>query len=171
MRPTSCNDVRRNSAPRAPRGSRGFTLTELVVTLSVAAILAVLAVPSFNGVIATERAKAAASDLYASLVTARSEAIRLDQRVTISAAGAGWAAGWSTTASNGTTLDMHGPTNVDSIAEASAAAALTYYPSGRLALGTTPMFVISKHNGASTLHECISIDPAGTPYMKAASTC
>lgn len=154
-----------------PRKDAGFTLTELAVTISVAAILTAIAVPSFNSVIATDRAESAASEFYGSLIEARSEAIRLDQQVTITAAAGGWAAGWSTTSSTGTSLDTHGATNVDNMAEASGATTVTYYPSGRLALGVTPMFVISKQNGSSTIYECVSIDPAGAPYMQAASTC
>jgi len=50
-------------------------MVELLVTLAVATILATVAIPSFSGLIASQRAKTAASELFASLLKARSDAI------------------------------------------------------------------------------------------------
>lgn len=150
----------------------GFTLTELVVTIAIAGILTMLAIPSYNNVIATEHAKAAASELYASLITARSEAIRVDQRVNITAAGGGWQNGWTTTTVGGTTsADTHGALPAVTLQEASGATAVIYFPSGRLAPGTAPTFVITATSGRSSSNQCVSIDPTGAPYMQAGSTC
>lgn len=150
----------------------GFTLTELVVTIAIAGVLAALAVPSFNNVIATEHAKAAASELYASFFTARAEAIRLDQQIVTSAAAGGWNDGWSTAPQGGgTTLDSHGATKQTDITEASGATTVTFYPSGRLAVGAAPKFVINAQSGSATSTQCVSINPTGTPYMQAGSAC
>lgn len=56
--------------------ARGFTLVELMVTLAVAAILMMIAVPSFRGIIASNRLNAAANELVGALNTARMEAIQ-----------------------------------------------------------------------------------------------
>lgn len=150
----------------------GFTLTELVVTIAIAALLATLAVPSFNGVIATEHAKAAASELFASLFTARSEAIRLDQQVKMTQSTGSWEDGWTTAAAvSGTIVDTHGAMTGVTLQEGSGANTVTYYPSGRLAPGTAPTFVITATTGSATSTQCVSIDPTGTPYMQAGSTC
>jgi type IV fimbrial biogenesis protein FimT len=150
----------------------GFTLTELVVTIAIAGILATLAIPSFNNIIATEHAKAAASQLYTSLFTARSEAIRLDQQVKMTQGTGGWQYGWSTAAAvSGTTVDTQGAMTGVTLQEGSGATTVTYYPSGRLAPSTTPTFVITAKTGSSTSTQCVSIDPTGTPYMQAGSTC
>lgn len=150
----------------------GFTLTELVVTIAIAAVLATLAVPSFNNVIAAEHAKAAASEFYASLFTARSEAIRLDQQVKMTAGAGGWKYGWTTTSvGTSTTVDNHGAIQQVALQEGSGATVVTYYPSGRLAPGPTPTFVVTATTGSATSTQCVSIDSTGTPYMQAGSTC
>ncbi len=58
------------------RGSvRGFTLIELLVAISIAAILASIAAPSFQSEIASQRVRSAAYELGQTLQTARSKAI------------------------------------------------------------------------------------------------
>lgn len=82
--------------------ARGFTLIELMVTIAIAAILAGLAVPSFQDLIASNRLKSHASSLLSSLLLARGEAIKRNSRVVLckSADGStctatgGWQQGW-----------------------------------------------------------------------------
>jgi type IV fimbrial biogenesis protein FimT len=80
--------------------NRGLTLVELMVTLSILAILATLAVPSFNRTISSVRLSSATNDLNASIQKARADAIRLGRRVTICASSD------STTCSNTTTWNL-----------------------------------------------------------------
>jgi len=61
---------------RLAAGASGFTLIELIVTITVAAILLTLAIPSFESVINSNRLTAAANEMMASLQTARMESIR-----------------------------------------------------------------------------------------------
>jgi type IV fimbrial biogenesis protein FimT len=51
---------------------RGFTLIELMVTLSLMGILMALAIPSFQQLIASQRLSSATNELYVSLLQARS---------------------------------------------------------------------------------------------------
>jgi len=59
-----------------PRRARGFTLIELMITLTLLAILLALAAPSMGNLVRDQRVKTAVGDVYATLAFARSEAIK-----------------------------------------------------------------------------------------------
>lgn len=61
----------------------GLTIVELMITLAVLAILLAIAIPSFEGLIASTRVTNATNELLSALAQTRSEAIRRGQRVTI----------------------------------------------------------------------------------------
>jgi len=63
--------------------SRGFTLIELVVVLTISAILVAAAVPSFMWFISTTRVSNGANNFSAALERARSEAVRRGAVVSI----------------------------------------------------------------------------------------
>jgi len=100
---------------------RGFTLIEIMVVVTVLAVLAGLAAPSFRNMILSNRAATAASALQVSLNLARSEAVRrgADARVTIAANGVAgqWSNGWTvfvdrTTNANGAVAPTADDANV-----------------------------------------------------------
>lgn len=70
---------------RAPRrgGQAGFSLMEAMVVATIVAIMAVLAVPSFSGMVQRQRVKNAADAVLSDLRWARSEAIKRGQDVTV----------------------------------------------------------------------------------------
>jgi type IV fimbrial biogenesis protein FimT len=72
----------------------GFTLIELMVTLSVAAILAALATPSFKNLIRSTTLTTISNQLVAAMATARSESIKLGVPVSINAINGDWSDGW-----------------------------------------------------------------------------
>jgi len=69
--------------------NKGFTLIELMVTLTVAAIILTIAIPSFRNVILNNRLVTQANELITGINLTRSEAIKRGRSVTICAANAG----------------------------------------------------------------------------------
>lgn len=138
--------------------------------MAVAAILATIAVPSFSGLTASQRAKTASSELFESLLKARSESIKRNLNVTLSPKAGGWVGGWQTP----------DPANAANILDTRGAAAgvtitgppsVTYRPSGRVLAGTAPSFLVTATAGTSTFYQCMTVDLTGRPYVVAASTC
>lgn len=74
----------------------GFTAIELMVVVSIVAVLAALAGPSFTPLMERWRVRSATEDLASTLYFARSEAIKRGGGITIAASG-GWNSGWKVT--------------------------------------------------------------------------
>jgi len=77
-----------------PSNSRGFTLIELMVTLAVVVVLAMLAIPSFKDLIDKSRLRGATDDIVNLLNTARVSAIKLQRDVNVSIASTSSTSPW-----------------------------------------------------------------------------
>lgn len=78
------------------KSTSGFTLLELMITISVAGILMAMAIPSFSDMIRNNRLTSYTNEFVTSLNIARSEAVKRGQHVVVRkiVAGAGWENGW-----------------------------------------------------------------------------
>lgn len=77
--------------------SRGFTLIELMIVLALLALMLGLAAPSFQRTIARQKVTATTSDLMASVMQARSEAITNNQQTIVQPlVDSDWSRGWRT---------------------------------------------------------------------------
>lgn len=65
------------------QSSRGFTLVELMVTIAVVAILAMIAAPSMSNILAKQRLDTTARDLAYTFSKARGQAALLQSEVTV----------------------------------------------------------------------------------------
>ncbi|MDP2904117.1 MAG: GspH/FimT family pseudopilin [Methylovulum sp.] len=66
-----------------PKHKSGFTLIELMVSISVAAVVLGIAIPNFAEIIASSRLTTSANELVAALNLARSEAVKRGVSVTV----------------------------------------------------------------------------------------
>ena len=93
----------RNAAVEPPiraKSGKGFTLVELMVTLSVLMILMSVGVPSFIAAMKNSRLSGDYSELFGALILARSEAVKQSSFVSVcarasdNACGNDWSNGW-----------------------------------------------------------------------------
>lgn len=78
------------------RGAAGFSVIELMVALAIMSLLMGVAVPAFNGMVASQRVKTVTTDFHTSLLQARSEAVKRNRTVRIRppAGSSDWGDGW-----------------------------------------------------------------------------
>ena len=142
---------------------RGISMIEVVITLGIIAVLAGVMIPGMTSMIASQGLKAGSSDLFSTLLRARSEAIKRNADVTVAPATGGWAAGWTISNPSDSTspLEVHGAlanTAVD------GPTSVVYTGSGRLRASSNPEFSFSAEN--TEKERCVAIDLSGRPNMK-----
>ena len=75
--------MQHRSSFRAPGVAAGFTIIELMITVTVAAILVGIAIPSFRGIIASNRIVTQTNELVGAINFARSEAITRNSNIVL----------------------------------------------------------------------------------------
>ncbi len=162
--------------------SGGFTLTELMIALTVLGILVAAGLPSLTNLVRDQRVKTATSDVFASLLFARSEAIKRNEKVVLCSANAdisgcsntaNWAAGWIVFIDpdgngfpNAVSEILKKNNPVPNVTINGTATNATYLRDGRLnaAVGN---FTVSSPDSPSVTNRCIRMDPSGRPTIKA----
>jgi len=150
----------------------GFTLVELMAVVSIIAILAMIAGPSFSNLIASQRATNASTDLYTALMTARSEAIKRNTKMTLQQKSGGWVNGWELVDPDDTTTKVlvHGELAGATVTPTpTSLTAVTYLGSGRVQGTAAPAFSITTTSGSSTTTKSLCVDLTGRPYVNSSS--
>ncbi len=169
-------------------GSAGFTLTELVIVMSIVAILAAIGVPSFKYVTTSNRIATEINGLLGDMQFARSEAIKEGQSVTVCAsaspytqctgspAGSAWQNGWivfldantSETVDPGEAILRVQPafSGTDTfVASTNTFSAITFNRMGYAPTGVAANITINLHDSTNNTAwtRCLQITPVGTP--------
>jgi type IV fimbrial biogenesis protein FimT len=106
---------------RPLRLARGFTIIELMITVTIMAVLLVVVAPSFQSAMLSNRLASYANDWVAAAQVARGEAIKRNAAVTLCrssdqstcAASGTWQQGWVLRASDGTVIATHEALSTD----------------------------------------------------------
>lgn len=150
---------------RRPAKRRGFTLIELIITIAVLGVVMTLAAPNLAIWITNTRVRTAASDLYASMIYARSEATKRNVSVDIVSNAGGWNTGWSIEA-GGTVLRQQEALAPDvGVTEASGLDIITYRRDGRLDGNTGANFTVASANPQAK-SRTVGVDLSGRPRVQ-----
>jgi type IV fimbrial biogenesis protein FimT len=141
----------------------GISLIEVMITIAIVAVLAAVAMPGMTSLVAAQRLKAASSDLYTSLLLARSEAIKRNTEIQITPSANGWAGGWTVERADGDgdPMEVHGAFPAITI---SGPDSLSYTGNGRLDGAASPEFDLSGEGTENV--RCVKVDLSGRPSTK-----
>jgi type IV fimbrial biogenesis protein FimT len=146
-----------------PFRARGFTIIEVIVAVSLLAILTTIAVPAMGGVLRNSRVRSVSFDLRAALVRARSEAINRNTEVRVIPNGGQWSNGWTVQTAGGTQIEQSPPLPEVTITPA-AAPTIVYRIDGRVSAGSQRIVV--SLDGSEVQPRCITLGPSGLPSTR-----
>jgi len=154
----------------------GMTMTELMITVAVLAILMVVAVPSFKNASLGSRLSAAANDLLASVQLARSEAIKRNVAVTLCAsadgatcaASGGWEQGWIVVAAATVIQYQQGLPDDYLVTQAGGTSPLNFQPIGIGATAAT--FTVCRDDPDGSQERVLTVRAAGTAFVTRTTT-
>ncbi|EGY62966.1 Tfp pilus assembly protein FimT [Ralstonia pickettii] len=173
---------------------QGVSLVELMVTLAIVAVLAVIATPSYVGLTQRTRLQAEANSLVNDLQFARSEAIKRGQPVSLCPSSNGtacnttntsnWEAGWivfndingsgTTDSTSDVPLRVRGPLpSGDTFRPSPAASAVTYNRDGfatNLINGTVTMTLHTAAPVNDSATRCVAINMVGRQIVQTKGT-
>lgn len=135
--------------------TKGFTLIELMIAISIAAILVTVGIPSYFDLVQRNTVTTASNELLGALLYTRSEAVRQEVAATFTPEADGWLV-----VSNGVTLLDY---TTDSSNISIEGDPITYRPRGRAGLAATRSIDVS-FNGTLKSRVCLGL--TGRPFVK-----
>ena len=141
----------------------GFTVIELLVAVLILAILATIAAPNMTSFILGTRVRSAATEMYSTLIFARSEAIKRSANIDIVPIAA-WQGGWQVKA--GATILKQQDSFPSNISIVGPAGTITYQRDGRLSGNATATFTVNAPGNASVKTKIVNVDLGGRALVK-----
>ncbi len=143
----------------------GFGLPEMMLVVVVMGVLAAVGMPAMQDFITNQRLKSTSSDLFTSILRARSEAIKRNKDVTITPT-TNWSKGWSIPSPNAGEPALATFTTRSAVTVTGPAAGVTFTAAGRVKGTTNPQFSLTSSTGKTS---CIKIDLGGRPNVQPTS--
>ena len=152
------------SCARRSFAARGFTLVELMTVLAVLGVVAASAVPGLRSFAASQKVKSLSYDMTSDLLLARSEALKRNVSVSMTAANADWASGWTLTAGT-ENISTRNPAleSLSFAASPMVPTVITFDVNGHVSAPSTQMRMTVSVTGASadSAKRCIQLDLSG----------
>lgn len=140
----------------------GFGLIEMMAVVAIIIVLAGLGVPAMQEMVVNQRMKSTTSDLFTSILRARSEAIKRNADVRISPT-TNWSTGWTIPSPSAGEPVLASFATRSSVTVTGPAADVVFTSAGRVRGATNPQFTVTAINGQS---RCITIDLGGRPNVQ-----
>lgn len=141
----------------------GFTLIELVITVTIVGLLATLAVPALQQIILSQNVRSAAGDLQTALYFARSEAIKRAANVDVVPSSSDWRNGWVVKLSGVGGNVLRAQSALSDQLSSISGSTITYRSDGRVT--STPGTIAFTTSNVNVQARCIKIDLSGRPNV------
>ena len=159
---------------RPPR-LRGFTVIELMLVLVILGVFLSLAAPSMRDMVITSQVRSSASDLYESVILARSEAIKRAANVDLIPVSGSWQNGWTVQIGATVLQSRDATTNVTATPKKSnqpsnlgtpLSTNITFRMDGRQSTDINNVIFTAAQSAHPIAARCVLVTSSGRPSIK-----